>query len=171
LTNNKQRGKLCTLVVRREKRKKKHKQSITNNNSTIIRLHAPHHVKKETVTHLGRRRIDRIDHWVALHTPPTPWCVFNNFLIKNYKTWKYQNAPMTLLITQITNVKIPKYPPKASFFFVFYEDKSIISLYMEIEKTWNTFFILGVKKYFYCYEYCEKPRKAPLVNHSKFYWL
>jgi hypothetical protein len=33
------------------------------------------------------------------------------------------------------------------------------------------FFILGVKKYFYCYEYCEKPRKAPLVNHSKFYWL
>jgi hypothetical protein len=42
---------------------------------------------------------------------------------------------MTLLITQITNVKIPKYPPKASFFFVFYEDKSIISLYMEVEKT------------------------------------
>ena len=78
---------------------------------------------------------------------------------------------MTLLITQIINVKVPKYPPKASFFFVFYEDKSIISLYMEIEKTWNTFFILGVKKYFYCYEYCEKPRKAPLVNHSKFYWL
>jgi len=30
------------------------------------------------------------------------------------------------------------------------------------------FFILGVKKYFYCYEYCGKPRK-PLVNYSKFY--
>jgi hypothetical protein len=35
-TNNKQRGQLCTLVVRREKRKKKHKQMITGGNSTII---------------------------------------------------------------------------------------------------------------------------------------
>jgi hypothetical protein len=29
---------------------------------------------------------------------------------------------------------------------------------------------LGAKKYFYCYEYCEKSRK-PLVNSFKFWWL
>ena len=65
----------------------------------------------------------------------------------------------------------------ASYFFVFSEPKSVIVLYIEIEKIWNTlfrqlilFFILEAKKYFYCYDYCEKPRK-PLVNSSNFCWL
>jgi len=42
--NNKQRGQLCTLVVRRNKRKKKCKHSIIDDNPTIICLHVPHHV-------------------------------------------------------------------------------------------------------------------------------
>jgi len=55
LTNNKQRERLCTLVVKREKRKKKCKQSITDSNSTIICLHVPHHVKEDMTVHLVRR--------------------------------------------------------------------------------------------------------------------
>jgi hypothetical protein len=55
LTNNKQRGQLCTLVVRKEKRKKKYKQLITGSNPIIICLHAPHHVEVDTATHPARR--------------------------------------------------------------------------------------------------------------------
>jgi hypothetical protein len=80
---------------------------------------------------------------------------------------KIPKCPMTLLITQITNVKIPKYPPKASFFFLFfYEDKSVILLYMEIEKTRNTliqqpiFFYLRGKKIFLLLRVLWKAKKA-----------
>jgi hypothetical protein len=62
LTNNKQIGQLCTLVVRREKRKKKHKQSITNGNSTIICVHALHHVEEGTTAHPVKRLITRFGH-------------------------------------------------------------------------------------------------------------
>jgi hypothetical protein len=62
LANNKQRGQLCTLVVMRKKRKKKHKKSITNGNPIIICLHAPHHVKKDTVAHPVRQRMARFGH-------------------------------------------------------------------------------------------------------------
>jgi hypothetical protein len=55
MTNNKQRGQLCTLVLRREKRKKKHKQSIISGNPTIICLHALHHAEEGTTAHLVRR--------------------------------------------------------------------------------------------------------------------
>jgi hypothetical protein len=51
LTNNKQRGQLCTLVVRREKRKKKHKQLITAGNPIIICLHVSHHVEEGKIAH------------------------------------------------------------------------------------------------------------------------
>jgi len=54
LTNNKQRGQWCTLVVRREKIKKKHKQSITGGNPIIICLHVSHHVLEGTTAHLVR---------------------------------------------------------------------------------------------------------------------
>jgi len=43
---------------------------------------------------------------------------------------------MVLLITQNTHVKIPKYPQRQSFFLVFSKAKSVIWLYLEIEKTW-----------------------------------
>jgi hypothetical protein len=39
-----------------------------------------------------------------------------------------------LLITQNTNVKIPKYPQRQSFFFVFSDAKIVICLYSEIKK-------------------------------------
>jgi len=70
LTNNKQKGQLCTLVLRREKRKKKHKQSIISGNPTIICLHALHHVEEGTTTHLVRRRMTRFGHQKASHASP-----------------------------------------------------------------------------------------------------
>ena len=69
LTNNKQRGQLCILVVRKDKRKKKHKQSINDDNLTIIGLHTPHHVEEETTAHLVRRWMTRFNHWKALYAP------------------------------------------------------------------------------------------------------
>jgi hypothetical protein len=45
----KQIRQLCILAVRRKKRKKNKKKSITSGNPTIISIHAPHHVKKDTV--------------------------------------------------------------------------------------------------------------------------
>ena len=42
-----------------------------------------------------------------------------------------------LLITQNTNVKIPKYPQRQSFFFVFSDAKIVICLYSEIKKNLN----------------------------------
>ena len=77
LTNNKQRGQLCTLVVRREKRKKKHKQSITGSNPIIICLHTPHHVLKGTIAHLVRWQMAKFGVGAAYllgceeHTPTT----------------------------------------------------------------------------------------------------
>jgi hypothetical protein len=41
---------------------------------------------------------------------------------------------MVLLITQNIHVKIPKYPQRQSFFFVFSEAKSVILPYIKIEK-------------------------------------
>jgi hypothetical protein len=70
LKNNKQRGQLCTLVVRREKRNKKHKQSIIDDNPTIIYLHAPHHVKEGTTVHPVKRRMTRFSYREASYTPP-----------------------------------------------------------------------------------------------------
>jgi hypothetical protein len=45
---------------------------------------------------------------------------------------KCPHDPLNYTNYQCENTKIP---PKGKLFFVFYEDKSIISLYMEIEKT------------------------------------
>jgi len=43
--------------------------------------------------------------------------------------------PMVLLITQNTHIKISKYPQNQSFFFfVFSDAKSVILLYIKIEK-------------------------------------
>jgi hypothetical protein len=69
LTNNKQRGQLCTLIVMREKRKKKCKQSIISSNQTIIYLHAQHHVKEGTVAHPVRRLMARFGHQKTSHMP------------------------------------------------------------------------------------------------------
>jgi hypothetical protein len=70
LTNNKQRGQLCTLVVKKKKRKKKHKQSIINGNPTIICIHAPHHVEEGTTANLVRRWMTRFGHQEASYVPP-----------------------------------------------------------------------------------------------------
>jgi hypothetical protein len=51
LTNNKQRGQLYTLIVRKEKRKKKHKQLIIDGNSIIICLQVPYHVEEGMTVH------------------------------------------------------------------------------------------------------------------------
>jgi hypothetical protein len=69
LTNNKQRGQLCIIVVRREKRKKKRTQSITKDNLTIICLHVPHHVEESMNLHLMRQRMARFGHREASHAP------------------------------------------------------------------------------------------------------
>jgi len=95
LKNNKQRGQLCILVVKREKRKKKHKQSITGGNPTIIRPHAPHHVEERMIAHPRRRWMTKFGHRVTSHAPPE-WrgrhplagacrTHANNFSIKNKK--------------------------------------------------------------------------------------
>ena len=60
----------------------------------------------------------------------------SSFWIKQLKKHeKYQNTPMTLLITQNTHVKNTKIPLKAKHFFVFSKVKGVILLYMESEKT------------------------------------
>jgi hypothetical protein len=51
---------------------------------------------------------------------------------------KITKRPYGLLNYTKYHVKIPKYSQKQSFFFVFSETKSVILLYMEIEKTCNT---------------------------------
>jgi hypothetical protein len=58
LTNNKQRGQLCILIVKREKRKKKRKQSVIGDHPTIICLHVSHYVKEDTNVHPVRRAED-----------------------------------------------------------------------------------------------------------------
>ena len=103
LKNNKQRGQLYILTVGREKRKKKQKQSNTGGNSTIINLHAPHHVEENTTVHLRRRWMARFSHRVVSHVPPerhgchpladvygTRAC---NFSIQKLKT-KHENTKM-----------------------------------------------------------------------------
>jgi|UniRef100_A0A2K1YT36 hypothetical protein len=67
LTNNKKRGQLCILVVRKDKRKKKYKQSIIGDNSTIICLHKSHHVEEGTTAYLVRQCMTRFGHWKALY--------------------------------------------------------------------------------------------------------
>jgi hypothetical protein len=54
--------------------------------------------------------------------------------IKNI-TLKYQNTPMTLVITLKTDVKIQKYLQMLTLFFVLSKAKTILLLYMNNEKT------------------------------------
>ena len=70
LTNNKQRGQLCNLVIKREKRKKECNQLITNNNPIIICLHTPHHVQEGTIVHPVRQRMARFGHQETSYAPP-----------------------------------------------------------------------------------------------------
>jgi hypothetical protein len=134
-----------------------------------IRPHTAHQVEEETIAYLVRQRIARFGHRMVLHTPPK-WrrhhqlagtfgrCA-TRFLNKKLERQreKCQNAPMNLLITQNTRMKISKYPQRKSlFFFVFFKVKNVHSLYMDYEKTVNTpaqqlnkFFISGPMKYFY----------------------
>jgi hypothetical protein len=44
----------------RDKKEKNKNKSIIDGNSTITRLHVPHHVKESTTTHPGRRWMVRI---------------------------------------------------------------------------------------------------------------
>jgi hypothetical protein len=68
-TNNRQRGQLCILVVRREKIKKKHKQLIIGGNPNIIYLHAQHHMEGDMTAHLVRHRMARFGHQKSSHAP------------------------------------------------------------------------------------------------------
>ena len=165
LKNNNKGGQLYTLTVKREKRKKKQKHLVTGDNPTTISLYAPYHVVEDMAAHTGRWQMTiwppggvTCATWMT-RTLPTHWRVWNtshNFSIKKLKnkTWK-----------------IPKHPQRKNIFF---KVKNIHLLYIESEKTWNTivqqlniFLILEAKKYFYCYETCEKSRKL-LVNNSNF---
>jgi len=87
------------------------------------------------------------------------------------KILKHPHGSLNYTKYQCKNTKIPL---KKKLLFIFSEAKNVILLYMKIEKNLkypylatHPFFILGAKKYFYCYEYCEKSRK-PLVNSFKF---
>jgi hypothetical protein len=62
LTNNKQRGQMCIVVVRIEKRKEKHKQSIIDGNPIIIYLHASYHVKEDMTALLVRHQMTRFSY-------------------------------------------------------------------------------------------------------------
>jgi len=70
LINNKQRGQLCTLVIKRKKRKKECNQLITNNNPTIICLHTPHHVQEDMTAHPVKQRMTRFGHQETSYSPP-----------------------------------------------------------------------------------------------------
>jgi hypothetical protein len=90
----------------------------------------------------------------------------------NEKILKRPHGPLNYTKYLRKNTKIP---PKTKLFFVFSEVKSVIFLYIKIEKNLkypyppaHYFLILEIKKYFYYYKYYKKPRK-PLVNISKFY--
>jgi hypothetical protein len=67
LKKNKQRGQLCTLIVKREKKKKKQKQSITDGNSTTISLCVSPHIENDTTVFLRISRIARISYQVVSH--------------------------------------------------------------------------------------------------------
>jgi hypothetical protein len=66
-TTNKQR---IIVHFSCQEREKKHKQSITSDNSTMICLHAPHHVKESMSTHLSRQHMARFGFRQASHAPP-----------------------------------------------------------------------------------------------------
>jgi len=118
-----QKGRWCTLVIRRERKKK---QMTTCDNSTTILLYAPHHVKRETVVYPVRRWKSRFGHRVTSHVSPewrglhplaglfgTHANIFLNKKIEK-KTWKIPKHLMNLLITQ--NIKIA---PKTKLIFFF----------------------------------------------------
>jgi len=73
---------------------------------------------------------------------------------------------MVLLITQNIHVKIPKYPKRQSFFFIFFEAKSVILIYMKIRKTWNilcsslSFYNIAGKEVFLLLRILWKAKKA-----------
>jgi len=69
LKNNKRRGQLCTLVVRREKIKKNKTKMSINDNPTIISLDAPHHVEEGMAAHLERWWMAIFGHRTASHAP------------------------------------------------------------------------------------------------------
>ena len=70
---------------------------------------------------------------------PTHWTCetcSNSFLTKKYKIQRenIKTPLMVLLIIQNTHVKIPKYSQRQNFFLVLSEAKSVICLYLKIEK-------------------------------------
>jgi hypothetical protein len=75
-----------------------------------------------------------------------------------------------LLITQNTNVKIPKYPQRQSFFFVFSDAKIVICLYSEIKKTWISLW-KKAKETFICSRKDKKLKVKLLLQSTVKYLL
>jgi hypothetical protein len=115
LTNNKQRGQLCILVVRKDKRNKKYKQSIIGDNSTIICRHKSHHVEERTAEHLVRRYTHLFNSTGATHSLEYEEHAPTTFQLKNNKyTVKILKRPRDLFNI---HVKKPKFFHRQSFFF------------------------------------------------------
>jgi hypothetical protein len=136
-------------------------------------------VEEGMAAHPRRRRMARFGHradatHLLVHMEHTP--ITFRLTIKN-KTWKYQNTPHNPLNYTKYPCENTKILPKAKLFLSFLRLKTLFYCTSKLEKTEipmsnipSFFFILGKKKYFYCYEYCEKPRK-PSVNSYNIYWL
>jgi len=90
--------------------------------------------------------------------------LFDEKLKTKCENTKMPHDPLNYTNYQCENTKIP--PKGKLFFFVFFEDKSVILLYMEIEKTRNTliqqpiFFYLRGKKIFLLLRVLWKAKKA-----------